>query len=662
MLTEQERQVLISSIDIAIDTVNRMKSVIAKIAEKRYAVEQIIITRKSIEVDTASEQIADLINLTARIDQFIEKVVSIKGIDENIPDVFKTFVQKEFVLFAWKDMHLTNAYAINGINAFLDKQKTDEMTISDQDSSVAGWLCDLPQRYTGHVTSLERKIATYEIFDKIKWISNNIVMIGANGSGKSTFSRQLSGKISSNISILSAQHLLVYKQQDNIPSSNGEIDSLRSFQKNSKMSSDLNFASLIGDDMNKLITALIADHADKALGYYAGETRQDSFLETTINIWHELIEHRKLVLGRGSISAQAPGKPPYSFNNLSDGEKAVFYYVGHILLVEPNSYVIVDEPENHLNMAICSKLWDKLEQIRPDCKFIYLTHNLDFAASRTNTTLIWNKSFLPPNVWDFQIIESDETLPDTLLMEVLGSRKRICFCEGKDKSCLDYKLYSVIFPQYTVIPVGGHLDVISYTNAYNKSTVCANNAIGIIDGDCHKAEQIAKWQAQSIFTIPINEIENIFCDPSIIETAITAFMSGEEASRRYYDLFWKEFERDKVQQTVWYVNNIINNKFKENFLHERQDIGSLKAELLTITSAEEIDDLYNERIHAIDSFTQEKNYEGALAIVNFKGKLTKHIAKNTIVDNYPDRVLGLIKSNSRLRNTIKQKYFVAIPE
>jgi len=661
MLTEQERQALISSIDTAIETVNRMKSVISKISEKRYAVEQIITTQKSIEAATASEQIAGLINLTSRIDIFAEKIASIKSVDENIPDVFKTFIQKEFVLYAWKDLYLTNLHSTNNLGSLLDRQTPDAMNISDHDSSVVGYLCDLPQRYAEHVSLLERKIATFEIFDKIKWINYNIVMIGANGSGKSTFSRQLNGKISSNISILSAQHLLVYKQQDNIPSSNGEIDSLRSFQKNSKMSSNSNFASLIGDDMNKLITALIAEHTDKALGYYAGDTRQDSFLETTISIWHELIEHRKLVLGRGSISAQVPGKPTYSFNNLSDGEKAVFYYVGHILLVEPNSYVIVDEPENHLHMAICSKLWDKLEQIRPDCKFIYLTHNLDFAASRTNTTLIWNKNFSPPNVWDFQIIESDETLPDTLLMEVLGSRKRICFCEGKDKSCLDYKLYSVLFPQYTVIPVGGHLDVINYTNAYNKSTVCANNAIGIIDGDCHKAEQISKWQGQSIFTIPINEIENIFCDPSIIETAITAFMSGEEASQHYYDLFWRELERDKEQQTVWYVNNIINNKFKENFLHEKQDIGSLKTELLTITSAEEIDVLYGERIHAIESFIQGKNYEGALAIVNFKGKLTKHIAKNTIVDNYPDRVLGLIKSNSALRDTIKQKYFTAIP-
>ena len=48
---------------------------------------------------------------------------------------------------------------------------------------------------------------------------------------------------------------------------------------------------------------------------------------------------------------------------------------------------------------------------------------------------------------------------------------------------------------------------------------------------------------------------------------------------------------------------------------------------------------------------ESKKYEEALAIVNFKGKLTKYIAKQTIVDNYPDRVLGLIRSNNALRET-----------
>lgn len=660
MLTDQEIISLTTSINKAIDMANRMKSLITNIESKRDIVEKIIILQTpSIDKTHVSCQISSLINLIGKIDVFIENISVIKNIDKNIPDVFKNFIQKEIILYNWDNQIITSRFTINSINCFLAKQSTEDLNINSEDNNTIIWICTLTENYINIVSSLEKKLSTYKMFDKIKWIDNNIVMIGANGSGKSTFSRYLNGKIASNISILSAQHLLVYNKKDNIPASNAEITNLRSFQKNSKMSSDSNFASLIGNDMDKLITTLIAEHTDRALEYYNSHAhqRKNSFLEKTIEIWEELIEHRKLLIERGFISAQIPEQKIYSFNSLSDGEKAVFYYIGHILLVEPNSYIIIDEPENHLHVAICNKLWDKLEQIRSDCKFIYLTHNLDFAATRTNTTLIWNKKFMPPDIWDFQIIESNEILPDTLLMEVLGSRKKICFCEGKDKSCLDYKLYSALFPEYTVIPVGGHLNVINYTIACNRSTFSLNQVIGIIDGDCHKEEQISKWESQHIYTIPANEIENILCDLNIIKKAIYTFKSGENALQNYLNLFWEEFENNKDQQAVWYINNIINNKFKENFLHEKKNISNLKLELRSITSEKEIDELYTERLTNIENIIKNKIYDDALFIVNFKGKLTKHIAKNTIVDRYPDRILELIRTDDELKNLIKSKYF-----
>ena len=62
-------------------------------------------------------------------------------------------------------------------------------------------------------------------------------------------------------------------------------------------------------------------------------------------------------------------------------------------------------------------------------------------------------------------------------------------------------------------------------------------------------------------------------------------------------------------------------------------------------------------LYTVASHYRKQKDEEALAIVNFKGKLTKYIAKQTIVDNYPDRVLGLIRSNNALREVIKKKYF-----
>ena len=162
MITTQERQALISAINSAIETVNRMKKVIANISEKRYAVEQIIITQNSIETAAASEQVSKLINLTDRLDAFVAKIIPIKDISENIPDVFKIFIQKEIVLFAWNDLYLTTEYATDTLISLLKKQGVNETSISDHDSSFVGWLCDLPRKYPEHTALLERKISTYE--------------------------------------------------------------------------------------------------------------------------------------------------------------------------------------------------------------------------------------------------------------------------------------------------------------------------------------------------------------------------------------------------------------------------------------------------------------------------------------------------------------------
>lgn len=650
MLTVQEREALKKAIDLAVEAAQRVIDILDIMQSERKIVNQI---EPPIQMD-------DFMGYVDRFKKFAREILRIKELENEIPDTFKTFLQNQFVTYDWSGNQLTAQYNHHKIINFFGRQENDRLVVQQSDANCVQFLRQVPTLVNGLIMDWERKVAQYQIFDKIKWIDTNIVMIGANGSGKSTFARQLRGKISSNVSILSAQHVLVYTKNESLPASQGEIQKVHSFQKSDKLSSNSEFYRLIERDMTQLVTALLADDTDKALKHYRGAEREESYLEKVVEIWKELLNHRELVIERGYLSVKPKEGEPYEFNNLSDGEKAVFYYIGHVLLMEKNSYIIIDEPENHMNLAICNKLWDRLEHERSDCKFIYLTHNVDFAVSRTNTTVVWNRRFVPPNIWDFEIIESDKTMPDTLLMEVLGSRKNICFCEGKDKSSWDYKVYSVLFPEYTVIPVGGHLDVISYTNAYNEAATYGNVAIGIVDGDCHREAQITKWALQNVYAIPISEIENVMCDSIVLKSAVDVFASDAQALDNYYSLFWCELEREKVRQAVWYTNNQINNKFKENFLQEKSDIENLKAELSGITSAEEIDKEYQERILHIESVLSQRDYDTAIRMVNFKGRLTGHIAKK-IVDKYPDRVIGLLKRDAKLRAAVKQKYFDMIP-
>lgn len=96
-----------------------------------------------------------------------------------------------------------------------------------------------------------------------------------------------------------------------------------------------------------------------------------------------LIPHRELVIDGDDIQVKIPGNDlTYSSADMSDGERAIFYLIGQVLVAATNSVLIIDEPELHIHRSIMSSLWDQLESARQDCAFIFITHDIEFAASR----------------------------------------------------------------------------------------------------------------------------------------------------------------------------------------------------------------------------------------------------------------------------------------
>ena len=298
-----------------------------------------------------------------------------------------------------------------------------------------------------------------------------------------------------------------------------------------------------------------------------------------------------------------------------------------------------------------------METERQDCKFIYLTHNIDFAISRSDSTLIWNQEFIPPSNWKFEIIENNFNLPDKLLMELLGSRNNIIFCEGDDKTSYDFKLYTILFPEYTVIPVGGHLNVINYCKAYNsKNQILKNKAIGIIDGDCHEEVQINKWKKDGIYTLKINEIENLLCDDLILEKVKIRFALEDHQIEKFKSLVLIRLNASKSKQATWFVKTKINNMIKNNFLKEDEDITKLKSELKEICKKDYIDQIYNNRIKEIDDIIAKNDYEKAIKIIDDKQNLLE-LADKELERNYSGKIFKLIMQDSELQTKIKDKYF-----
>ena len=196
---------------------------------------------------------------------------------------------------------------------------------------------------------------------------------------------------------------------------------------------------------------------------------------------------------------------------MSDGERVIFYLIGQALAAKKNSILIFDEPDLHVNKAILAKLWDSIEAARPDCCFIYITHDVEFAVSRSAATKYAVHSYResPQMSWDFDLISDENNLSEALIVQIIGSRRPILFVEGDNES-LDSLIYRRIYDKFTIIPVGSCTDVIHAVVSFNAQPSlhhvwCA----GIIDADGRTSAEAENLIKKNIHQLPVAELENI---------------------------------------------------------------------------------------------------------------------------------------------------------
>jgi energy-coupling factor transporter ATP-binding protein EcfA2 len=583
------------------------------------------------------------------VEQMLNELYQIFSKEKNISDIYTNLAYREL-----KDCFETT-YSTNYLSV-LPQLAINQLKDHNDVTRIANNVFHMINREEPMgVDTLHSRISLLRLMAKFKSIEKNIVMIGPNGSGKSTLSRKLKELFEHNITVIPAQKLFDYHSITQVPINSKYLDDFHNYQSEDKLCQDDGYVEFLKNDFHYLIRTLICEYNAKASEYYEGNEREDAIIRKTVSIWNELISHRNLDYSVGEIIAKN-NENQYAFRYLSDGEKATFYYISYVLLAQEKSYIIIDEPENHLNLSIICKLWDTLEKERKDCKFIYLTHNLDFASSRQNVVKLWNKSFTPPYNWDFEILPEDEEIPKKLIMELVGSRQSILFCESKDKSGLDYRLYSVLFPSITIVPADGHVNVINYCKAYNrKKHIFRQTSIGIIDGDCHLESEKKAWEKDRIFCINANEVENILCDENLLKKAIDQFKANVSELDATKNLLLDELYKNKDKQASWYATNMVNNQLKRNYANQKRPLDEIIEVIKKIADEDRIKEWYESRIQEIEKINKERDYEKAVRMYNLKGiiGLTTH----NIERDYENRIFRLLSDDSDLRQYLISKYF-----
>ena len=254
-------------------------------------------------------------------------------------------------------------------------------------------------------------------------------------------------------------------------------------------------------------------------------------MEQLSAIWGRLLPHRTLVIDGDDINVKKPGGgDPYTASQMSDGERAMFYLIGQTPVASEDSVLIVDEPELHIHPAAMTALWDELAAARPDCVFVFITHSLEFAATRPGLKYSILE-FDPAPVWELEAVPEDAEFGEDFTTLILGSRRPVLFVEGNQTTSLDHFIYRAAYPEHLVLPRRSSSEVIHAVASLRANTAFTRvSCWGLVDRDNRSSGEIDHLRSLDVFVLPVAEIENLFLLPDVSTTI--ASIEGYEGEQR----------------------------------------------------------------------------------------------------------------------------------
>lgn len=469
---------------------------------------------------------------------------------------------------------------------------------------------------------------------------NAVVIIGANGSGKSRLGAWIEQNNVSKVHRVGAQRSLTfgtyiqqkgYEQSTNLLMYGSENPQTEHDARWKWDGEKYNYVTSMLDDYECVLSALNALKIQQEETYIEQcknmerEGMQhnpvpENVVDVLKRIWCEVFPHREIDVKDGKVIARCKrgGQTfEYKGREMSDGERVALYLMAQALCVPSSKTIIIDEPEIHLHPSIMNRLWTCIEKERQDCLFIYITHDTRFAANHSGSKKIWIKEFDGQH-WMWEEIK-DSMLPEQMLLDILGNRKPVLFVEGTADS-YDTKLYSEVFKNYHVVPCGSCSCVISWTKAMRDTIQLHDfDCYGIIDRDYRSEYEIESYKTEGIYTIAVAEVENLLLVPELLEVVndILGFpdTSRVEQIERYIieDRFRNEINRQICETVVSEVKYKLSvaDISKKNEAEAKQSLDTLFRQI----SYENIKQHQENRYREID---EAKDYRQVLSVFNRK--------------------------------------------
>lgn len=503
-------------------------------------------------------------------------------------------------------------------------------------------------------------LSAFGILKHLEGHNKTLIFLGPNGSGKTSFANYIKN-LESHIKVIPASKpikAMGYIHQifnTTISNYNQEIYSGGNLSENL---------------LQKLIIGLCSEHDNVARKYYDTKIKTgETSYEKIKKIFDEFFEVKldNSAFADKQMKAKKVGTEPFDFNAMSDGERVAFFYIATVVTAPESSFIIVDEPENHLNPAIYNKIWDKLIAVRNDCQFIFISHTMDFINGRSNFELVKIKNFVYPNNFEFEFLGNTlDDIPTTVIVDIIGSRKPILFCEGS-KANYDYRIYEKLFgDKYTVVPTGNCLSVENSVVSCNMhaSTYSIQSAIGIIDSDLKSAEEINRLKKKKVYALRCNEIEMLLLDEAVFKKVLDHMYKPASEFETFKNEFFTKINGRKKHIIKRLVKTQIDEKLRNSIIDDKNNKTkeAIKANISSIFDSLDVDSIWIECERRLTDIINRKDYDEALRYCCLEHTEVTIGIVQRFVHDYVTIALGILGDDSQLSASIKAKYFSEIIE
>jgi len=287
-----------------------------------------------------------------------------------------------------------------------------------------------------------------------------------------------------------------------------------------------------------------------------------------------------------ALQVQLPSGDVISFQDMSSGEKEVFfilaYFIRHSI---SNSVIVVDEPELHLHPELARKFVRLMRTTMPGNQIWSATHSADLIdeAGRERAFFVRRKLTNPAEAEALPATSEEHELQ--ILRDLfgysgfIGVSKKLVFMEGTNAGA-DRKTFTNLFPELTdeikIIPSGSSSNLQRINRAILSllsSNVARCEFYLIRDRDYMSEQAVAKQEASApkrLFVLKRHEIENYLLAEDVIQVVL----------KDIYQKTWSQQQvRDELlsianENSAAYLRDMVVARYAELFQGEDCSVGN----------------------------------------------------------------------------------------